>query len=89
MENIEIVLKYKTGINKFGNLETVVKHGRMIEAKIYPPNASRKDYQIETFGMAFYGPTLESALEYVRKTFEDRSNAFGREYNFKVKIEKV
>ena len=69
MSNV-IVFKFKTK-----GPETLVKRGKSIEAKIYAPYRNRKEYQIEMNGCAFYRPTLEDALEYVRKSREDSFNA--------------
>ncbi len=84
MEN-KVILKAKKEV-KTGAI--VVKHGRTIEARIYAPNHFRKDeFLIEESGLAFYRPTLESALEFVRESFESRANAFcvGR-YTYTVSI---
>jgi len=55
----------------------IVKRGKIIEAKIYYPNASRVEFQVEQYGCAFYYPSLESSIEFVRKGIEGRMNAFG------------
>lgn len=83
-----IVLKVKTSQKSYG-LETVVKQGKKIEAKIsHPTNNPRYQYsdefKISKSGIAFYRPTLESALEFVRNGLEEYYTAFGSDVSVSI-----
>ena len=74
---MKVILKTKVVNPGFGP-QIVVMNGKKHEAKINHPNKyNPKEFVIETSGLAFYRPTKEAALEFVRKSFEDRMNAFG------------
>lgn len=76
---MKVILKTKVVYPGFGP-QTVVMDGKKHEAKINHPNKYHPtEFTILTGGLAFYRPTKETALEFVRKSFEDRMNAFGNE----------
>ncbi len=77
-----ITLTAKTVRKDYGKagilVGTLVKQGKTIQAKIYPPSRYHpEEFSIEMSGLGFYRPTLDDALEFVRSQVEDRMRAFG------------
>jgi hypothetical protein len=74
MKTIELKIAKK--IESCGEV-ALVKIGGKTQAKIYQPSkSSQGEFTIVMSGCAFYRPSMEESIAYVKNTIEERLSAF-------------